>query len=190
VISVITPTWHRHDLLLTRCLPSVAAQTRLNVEHIVVSDGPDPELRDRWPGGARLVELAEHDPQARWGHWARMEGIAQSRGNVVAYLDDDNAWRPHHLKVLVEALETSGVDFAYGQMDIHAPDGTVTQTIGHDRPEYCHIDTSMIVHRRDLLDAATWRQSTPTIDWDLVQRWMAAGARWVHVPQVTVDYYQ
>jgi hypothetical protein len=29
----------------------------------------------------------------------------------------------------------------------------------------------------------------PTIDWDLVSRWMAGGATWVHVPQVTCDYY-
>ena len=38
---------------------------------------------------------------------------------------------------------------------------------------------------------ATWRwyPGIPTIDWDLVSRWMAAGATWAHVPQVTADYY-
>ena len=49
----------------------------------------------------------------------------------------------------------------------------------------------MIVHRRGLLDVATWRwhPGIPTIDWDLVSRWMAGGATWAHVPAVTADYY-
>ena len=29
----------------------------------------------------------------------------------------------------------------------------------------------------------------PTIDWDLVERWLAAGATWSFVPHVTMDYY-
>jgi hypothetical protein len=27
-------------------------------------------------------------------------------------------------------------------------------------------------------------------DWGVVERWLTAGAQWVHVPQVTVDYYE
>ena len=51
------------------------------------------------------------------------------------------------------------------------------------------IDTSLIVHRRELLERGTWEQSMPTIDWDLVERWLAAGATWSFVPHVTMDYY-
>lgn len=46
LVSVITPTWNRHDLLLTRCLPSVQAQDYPAVEHVIISDGPDEDLRD------------------------------------------------------------------------------------------------------------------------------------------------
>ena len=46
LVSVITPTWQRHALLLDRCIPSVAAQDYPNVDHVVVSDGPDPALAE------------------------------------------------------------------------------------------------------------------------------------------------
>ena len=46
LVSVITPTWQRADLLVNRCIPSVQAQDYPVVEHIIVSDGPDQLLRD------------------------------------------------------------------------------------------------------------------------------------------------
>jgi len=67
-VSVITPTWQRHDLLLSRTVPSVQAQRYPSVEHIIVSDGPDPELKDKlaqpWTDGWRNLwyhELSVHD---------------------------------------------------------------------------------------------------------------------------------
>jgi cellulose synthase/poly-beta-1,6-N-acetylglucosamine synthase-like glycosyltransferase len=42
LVSIITPTWKRRDLLVKRALPSVAAQDYPNIEHVVVSDGPVP----------------------------------------------------------------------------------------------------------------------------------------------------
>lgn len=186
LVSVITPTWGRHDLLLARCVPSVAGQTYGNIEHLVVADGPDAELRAEIPAGVSFHELAEHDPAARWGHWARLDGIARSKGDIIAYLDDDNSFRPRHLELLVAALEESGADFAYSRMQVHGPHDHL---VGSAPPAYSQIDTSLIVHRRQLLERGTWHQSLPTIDWDLVARWLAAGATWTWVDETTMDYY-
>jgi glycosyltransferase involved in cell wall biosynthesis len=193
LVSVVTPTWDRHDLLFGRCIPSVAAQDYDAIEHIVVSDGPDPALRPKLapllPGAVvRIEELPEHDPAAQWGHHARLHGIDLAKGDYIAYLDDDNSWRPAHVRLLVAALEETGADFAYGKTQVH---GRGEYIIGTDPPAEGYIDTSMIIHRRELLDVATWRwhPGIPTIDWDLVKRWMAAGATWVRVPHVTGDYY-
>ena len=92
------------------------------------------------------------------------------------------------MRALVAALEETGAGFAYGKMHVH---GRGEYLIGTDPPVCGQIDTSMIIHRRELLDVATWRwhPGIPTIDWDLVERWMAAGATWVRVPHVTSDYY-
>jgi hypothetical protein len=45
------------------------------------------------------------------------------------------------------------------------------------------------MHRREVLGVATWEQSTPTIDWDLVSRWLAAGVGYVSVGADTVDVW-
>lgn len=187
LVSVITPTWQRHDLLLERCIPSVAAQTWPDVEHVVVSDGPDLELKLavtlRFPR-VRYDELPDHDPAGHWGHRARLRAIGMAKGDLITYLDDDDAYRPEHCAVLAAALGSHPeADFAYSQM---LSQGNV---IGVDPPVYCNIGTPMIMHRRGTLEMGTWERSMPSIDWDLVSRWLAAGARYVHVPRVTVDVW-
>jgi glycosyltransferase involved in cell wall biosynthesis len=193
LVSVITPTWQRHGLLFGRCILSVQAQDYPALEHIVVSDGPDPVLASAFKDSIyastpRYYELPEHPPEAQWGHYARLHGIDLAKGDYIAYHDDDNSWHSYHVRLLVRALEETGADFAYPRMAVH---GRGEYVIGTDPPAEGQIDTSMIVHRRGLLDVATWRwhPGIPTIDWDLVSRWMAAGATWVRVPPVTCDYY-
>jgi len=194
LVSVVTATWQRHDPLLNRCVPAVQAQDYPALEHIIVSDGPDLVLRRALMGlpfvapGVRFTELPEHDPDAQWGHHARLHGTDLAKGDYIAYLDDDNSWRPGHVEILVAALEATGAGFAYPMMAVH---GRGDYVIGTDPPSRGQIDTSGIMHRRGLLDVATWRwhPGIETIDWDLVSRWMAAGVTWVAVPAVTCDYW-
>lgn len=179
-------------MLLSRCIPSVLGQLYPNVEHIVVSDGLDGSLYEalkaRPRPGLRYAELGSHDDTARWGHWARLAGIEMATGDFIAYLDDDNAYRPSHLMKMMEALEDPAVGFVYPRTQMNVF-GNI-YVIGTDPPQYGQIDTSGIVHRREILKIETWRQSLPTIDWDLVNRWMRAGIGWKYVPEVTVDYFK
>ena len=193
LVSVITPTWHRHDLLLDRCIPSVQAQSHPRVQHVVVSDGPDPELAVKIAGeapGVTFAELPVHDEAARWGHYARLRGLELAEGEYICYLDDDNAFRPQHVARLAEALEEHPeAGFAYSQimMTGHA----TPYPVGVTPPYHGGIDTSAIMHRRGLLEVATWRCNghQQTVDWDLVARWMEAGVTWAFVAEVTADYY-
>jgi len=191
MISVITPTWKRYELLTRRCIPSVQAQTYVGeIEHVIVSDGSDPELSDYLKDvpGVRYFELEQHSSVGIWGEYPRAYGIEMSKGEYIAYLDDDNAFRPRHLEVLARALdEMSVAGFAYSQQARWS--GDAYTLIGHNLPAFCDIDTSMIMHRREILDIATWRIGYNTIDWDIVERWMNSGIQWVFVPEVTNDYY-
>ena len=193
LISVITPTWQRHDLLLDRCIPSVAAQDYPAVQHVIVSDGPDNVLAGKIAGrscGAVVWDaLPAHDPAARWGHWARLRGLELATGEYIAYLDDDNAFRPGHLAKLAAALDADpSAGFAYSQIMMH--NGGSSYVVGVPPPAYGQIDTSATMHRRGLLATATWRDAGQlTIDWDIVERWLHAGTGWAHVPEVTADYY-
>lgn len=194
LVSVIIPTWRRHDLLLERALPSVRAQTYSNHEVIVASDGPDPALRTLLadePVG--YVEVAHHDEHPmNFGSRARNHALTRARGDYIAYLDDDNAWRPDHLDLLVKALEDNpAAGFAYSKLVTH-PQGVV---IGSDPPRYGGIDTSVILHRRELLELARWPKpgqidgDKHAPDWAIVAAWLAKGADWVHVRAITVDYH-
>src|SRR5436305_8997453 len=95
LVSVITPTRGRPELL-TRALGSLAAQDEPAWEVIVVDDGEG-------EGSAAAAALA--DPRVRTlrnpGRGvaeARIAGIALARGELVAWLDDDDWWDdPRHL---------------------------------------------------------------------------------------------
>jgi glycosyltransferase involved in cell wall biosynthesis len=197
LVSVITPTWQRYELLMGRCMPSVAAQDYSNVQHVIVSDGPDPDLAGRitrvtsWAGDSVLFDqLPAHDPAVRWGVAARLRALEMAKGEYIAYLDDDNSFRPEHVGRLVAALEADPeAGWAYSRMQVSGR-GT-PYIIGTDPPACGLIDTSQIMHRRELLEVATWRDdgSQETVDWDLAARWIAAGATWVLDDAVTCDYY-
>lgn len=188
-VSVITPTWQRHRLLLDRCIPSVAAQT-VRVEHVVVSDGPDPELRALLAGlDVVYAEVTEHaDDPCNYGARARNRGLEVATGELIAYLDDDNAFRPQHVERLAAALIAAPVfDFAYSRMYRHG----LGDEIGGEPPEHGRVDSSILMHRRDgPAKFGLWPVPSPyEVDWVFVRTWVLAGALWVHVPEVTVDYY-
>jgi glycosyltransferase involved in cell wall biosynthesis len=203
LISVITPTWQRHELLMSRCVDSVYTQTWPEIEHVIVSDGPDRELadilaRDLWrrPLKTRPLvykQLAEHlDGDIDYGSRARNRGLEVATGDYIAYLDDDNAYRPDHLQLLAEALDQADADFAFSRMVRH-PNG---DEVGNPPPRYGNLDTSLLMHRRGLAEkCGMWPLPHEIVgdkhapDWGVVERWLNAGATWTHVPVVTVDYY-
>lgn len=187
-VSVITPTWGRPEILTCRCIPSVAAQT-FPVEHVVVSDGPDPALRELLADvDVVYAEVDQHhDDPVNVGARARNRGLEVASGELIAYLDDDNAFRPHHIQTLAEALGNSDRDFAYSRMYRHG----LGDEIGGEPPEHGRVDSSILMQRADThLKFGWWPvPSEYCVDWQLVQAWVLAGATWVFVPEVTVDYY-
>lgn len=189
-ISVITPTWLRHGLLIERCMPSVAAQT-VQVEHVVVSDGPDPELRELLAEASVVyAEVAEHayDDLCNYGARARNRGLEVASGDLIAYCDDDNALRPEHVQRLAFALEVNpAVDLTYSQMYRHG----LGDVIGSYPPAHGTIDSSILMHRKEgPARFGLWPVPAPyEVDWIFVQTWLAGGAVCHFVPEVTVDYY-
>ena len=63
LVSVVTPTWQRHEWLLERCIASVQAQTYPLIEHVIVCDGPDPGLG---PLVKDAYQFSRGSPTARW----------------------------------------------------------------------------------------------------------------------------
>lgn len=197
-MSVLVPTWQRGHLLHTRCLPSIAAQTYPRVEVVVISDGPDPLLRDvlgdvrAMPGAPRMPlvydELPVHAEGRHWGIPGRVRALELASGDLIAYLDDDDAYKPDHCQVLADALEREpGAGFAYSRMTSHHPSGEVH--IGSGQPYCGNIGTPMVMHRREILEVATWGHASSVEDWELIWRWIEAGITYVSVEQATVEVW-
>lgn len=198
-MSVITPTWRRHRLLLDRCVPSVEAQTYAPVEHVIVSDGRDEGLA--WSLGARIgrgqlgnvtyIELPAHPEGEHWGHPGRLAGIEAALGDLITYCDDDDALRPGHCALMAAALEADpGAGFAVSRMmSHHSRDPARKQVIGWGPLAMGNVGTSMIMHRRWALEHGTWGPASWTEDWDIVERWLDAGVRYVNVDAETSDVW-
>lgn len=195
LVSVITPTWHRADLLVKRCIPSVQAQTHANIEHIIVSDGPDPLLREymqqaminrTWVRDLYYAELPGHAPEPHWGTEARLFGIEYANGDLIAYCDDDDSFRPRHCELLAAALaDHPGAGFAVSCLGSHGPFGL--HEVGYGQIALGNVGTPMIMHRRETLEHGTWGEPGPYEDWDLVLQWLNADVPYVQVDEITCD---
>lgn len=186
LVSVITPTQNRHDVLINRCIPSICMQTYPRLEHIVVSDGPDPALASKL---IRTFTNLYYLTFPESANAARRKGLAVSRGDLIALLDDDDAYRDNHVSALVRAFnEHPDIQWAYTSMVQHFPDRP-DHIVGSDPPQYMGIGTPMIMFRRELADTAFFDVPSHCEDWNMVKQWLAAKAKYVHVPLVTVNVW-
>lgn len=193
LIAVITPTWRRHEVLLGRCVPSVRDQDYPRVKHIVISDGPDDNLRDHfWQHPQPNVcyrELHRHEPGQHWGHLARLRAFRYTLAEFITYCDDDDALRPDHCSRMMAALLADPeAGFAVSRMMCHAPTGGRAVT-GWGPLAMGNVGTPMIAHRRKVLEHGNWGPASKSEDWDLVERWLKAGVRYVNVDAETSDVY-
>lgn len=102
LVSIIIPTYRRlAELQLA--VQSALMQTYPDIEVIVVSDGPDPQLRaalENMHPKLRYLELETNSGPAE----ARNRGVRESRGEWLTFLDDDDLMLPekveHQLRVV------------------------------------------------------------------------------------------
>ncbi|GAA1438489.1 hypothetical protein GCM10009641_43810 [Mycobacterium cookii] len=189
VVTVVA-TFRRPDSL-ARAVRSALDQTVEDHVVVVVDDGGGlPGL----PDDDRLFAVTLSTNTGRPGV-VRNVGIALSSSTHLAFLDDDNTWRPHHLATALEALDR-GADLVYTSVERVRPDGTTLDVLSRpfDRRALAlapYVDTSSIVVRRGPgVRFSRLARSSPTIpgeDWELVWR-LSRRLRVRHVPETTVTY--
>jgi glycosyltransferase involved in cell wall biosynthesis len=117
LVSVVTPTYNRAPLL-PRAVQSVLGQDYRDLELLVVDDGSTDETP--------RVMAGFTDPRLRYTRFetnrgsgaARSEGVAQARGELVAFLDSDDCWKPGKLARMAAALARHPeVDLAFSDYE-------------------------------------------------------------------------
>lgn len=105
-VAVVVATKDRTDLLLGRCLPSIARQSTQPQTVVVVNDGAawDPGTRTRLHRsvpGRPLVLLSNRRKPGPGGAWnTALSHLHSARHDgFVAFLDDDDSWDADHLAV-------------------------------------------------------------------------------------------
>ena len=191
--SVVVPTYRRSDLL-DRCLEALAAQEidPSACEIIVADDAASGATRQQVEGWAGLCAIpiryacpdASHGPAA-----ARNAGWRASRGEVIAFTDDDCLPGPRWLSEGLAAL-ADGAAAASGPVVVPIPERPTDyerDAAGLERAEFV---TANCFVRRDVLAAvggfderyaSAWRE-----DSDLQFTLLARGDRIVRAPGAVV----
>ncbi|VEP18896.1 Glycosyl transferase [Hyella patelloides LEGE 07179] len=106
LISIVIPTRNRPHLV-KRAIESAIAQTLKEIEIIVVIDGLDvattTELENINDSRLRIIQL----PISKGGAGARNAGVAEAKGEWIAFLDDDDQWLPQKLERQLAAAKRS-----------------------------------------------------------------------------------
>jgi glycosyltransferase involved in cell wall biosynthesis len=185
-------------------IEQVRQQTYRPLEHVIVSDGPDPELRaiiamiQREAGPSdppiTFAELGRNTTTALTDSYSAVPfGVAQwmARGAYVAWLSDDERWTdPDALTIMVDALDAAVADYVYPKARVWwkgQPERS--WIIGEPEPRFATI--THVVHRWDILDVPGGGFRTHVgraNDWDQIARWMAAGKRHAFVDRVLIEH--
>jgi glycosyltransferase involved in cell wall biosynthesis len=134
-LSIILATRNRPQLF-ERALDSVLAQTGAEVEIIVINDGSNDEhaaayhtvLASRG-GRVRLFSLIQR-PIGHGQSYALNFGVAQSSGDYVGFLDDDDEWRDPGYLARVAAVITRDSE----TVDLHIADQAAFHVDGRQQP--------------------------------------------------------
>jgi glycosyltransferase involved in cell wall biosynthesis len=187
LISVVIPTFERGDMLET-CVVSALNQDYVNIEVIVVGDAC-PQLKGALPGPGvyprvRVRNLAQN--HGAGGAVPRNIAIAMAAGGLIAYLDDDNLWRPNHVSSLYGLMRDSNTTFTFSSMEVDGKD------MGFTEPKFQGIDTSCVLHSKDLIARhGGWKNrdaGTYAHDWELVSRWLKGSESWACTKLPTLLY--
>jgi glycosyl transferase family 2 len=131
-VSVIVPLYNK-ALYVTRALDSIAAQTFEDFEVIVVDDGSTDGSHEHASAHPDKRVRVVHQSNAGPGS-ARNRGIAEARGDLLAFLDADDEWMPEYLKSGVDCLDRCGAWVAATTSGyIEFPKGMSREAMWHNR---------------------------------------------------------
>jgi hypothetical protein len=190
-VSVVIPCYDAAGFI-GEALDSVLAQSYPSYEVLVVDDGsPDtPALEAALAPYSSRIRYVRQENQGPGG--ARNTGVRNARGELVAFLDSDDAWSPEFLAEQLRLLDADpGLDLVYADARLVGDPAYAGRTFMEVCPcvgevtfesllrEECAVVTSCVVAKRQsLIDAGLFDvRFFHSEDFDLWLRLLHRGGR-------------
>lgn len=201
LVSIITGSIpNRHDELVA-AMANIQEQTYPNIEHCIAVEGATSESMHRLEAVTSRMSCTvptRVTALPRW--WSRFltnsistvpYQVAQwmAAGEYLMWMaDDERMLVPDHIEALVDLLESGPYDFVSPLVQVYYADRPDEQwVVGVDPPENGTITHAL--YRASLLDVAGFRPHVGSgSDWDQVERWLDADARFALLPRVTYSH--
>jgi glycosyltransferase involved in cell wall biosynthesis len=191
LVSVIMPTYNQ-AAYIGEAMQSVLAQTCPELELIIIDNYSSDSTRE--------VVASVRDPRVRYFQFAnqgviaagRNFGVRQARGEVLAFLDSDDAWLPNKLEVQLPHLQAPniclvGCDFSV-MGDVDKGNKLVSFAVGEEYKDLAYQDlalanpiaTSSVITRTELFRQCNGFDESRDFcfieDWELWLRLCRTGA--------------
>lgn len=185
LVSVVIPVYNREDTI-KRSVDSVLCQTYSNLEVIIVDDGSTDNtvkmINEYDDSRIRLIRQKERGGANR----ARNIGIANSKGEYIAFQDSDDEWLPDKLCIQIEQMELQGYMACYSPYNLYEEGIISTVPFYYDNIDKYRINLrktltkhnavgipTLIIRQRvlELLEKQYFDESMPRLqDYDFVIR--------------------
>ena len=202
-VSVVVPTYMRIEMLL-RALRSILNQEFQDYECLVINDDPTSKLEvDRLVAKLNDSRLRViHNSTNKGGNFCRNLGVKESKGKIIAFLDDDDEWMPGKLAAHYQKhLDQAAACIIYSNTLKHFPNGKypdlaiekvlppdVHSAIGEMK--FNMLTSSVTLSRECLTSNDGFDESLPSMqDWDLWFR-LSRNFPFVHLNAPLVRYYE
>jgi len=171
LVSVIIPTYGRCEYL-QRSIDSVLNQTYSNCEVIVVDDNgksssqgvKTQKLMANYLSHSK-VKYLQHDINKN-GSAARNTGLTASKGEYIAYLDDDDEFMPEKIEIQMTLLELDTDFNAVYCLNNRFYHGKSVQTTKYTKSGNCQLDVlcmksdittpSLLMRKRAIIEMGGW----------------------------------
>jgi glycosyltransferase involved in cell wall biosynthesis len=200
LISVVMSTFNRAEHYLPLAIQSVLNQTYKNLELIIVSDAStdttDSVVKKFKDKRIKYLKLRKNSGSDTY---PKNKGILKSKGEYIAFLDDDNELYADALMMRYREIVKTGADVVYtDRLCIRDDEPDSTPQIGTNSDfnveilfQQNFIDTSdVLIKRESLFFVGGWDQRfRKYVDWNLWIRMAKAGMKFFHIAKVASTYH-
>ncbi len=123
-------TTYERPLIVRRAITSVLDQTYQPAQIIVVEDGTDSGI-DQWLKTENLshrIQFEQHESNYGLAE-ARNTGVKLAKGEYIAFLDDDDEWKPEFLTILASVIREADSQAAVAYCGVDVRDRQTDRTV-------------------------------------------------------------